>query len=280
MAPLSPALAPLERAIAGPDEAWLRERLAATGAAARDGLATAFPALARRLGRTGLAGRVYADGVRADLGAWRRCDAAGALLLAAADPVEDERVVDLFRHGDLEERTVLLRAAVVRPLSKATSDLLDEVQRTNVVAHLEAACCDGNLLVRALDGGLLSRERFDRLVLKLAFLDLPLARLDGVRARPSTELTRMLLDLASEREAAGRPVWRDTLRMAAGAPTPGTVARVLGGLEHGDAGWRLASAEAFATLARPDLAPFARERLAREARADVRAALERALSTR
>ena len=60
---------------------------------------------------------------------------------------------------------------------------------------------------------------------------------------------------------------------------PGTVARVLGGLEHGDAGLRLAAADALGRLRRNDLLPFARERLDREDRPEVRAALERALAS-
>jgi hypothetical protein len=276
--PVPAALAALNHALVGSDEAWIREKLAAPAAAAREALAVVFPALARRMGRGGLSGRVDHAGARADLSAWRRCDAAGTLLLLAAEPVEDDRVIDLFVHGDLEERAILIRASALRPLCAATSKILDEVQRTNVVAHLESAVLDGNLPARALDGGLLSRERFDRLVLKAAFNGLPLARMDGVVERPSADLSRMLLDLASEREAAGRAIWADTLRLAAGAPVPGTIARILGGLEHGDAGLRLAAADALATLRRADLAPFARERLARESRPDVRAALERALA--
>lgn|GEM_PF-1708168 len=278
MKPVPPALAALERALAGPEEPWLRERLDLDPVAARAALPVAFPALARRAGRAGLAGRAEHAGVRVDLAAWRRCDAVGTLLLHAADPVDDATLVDLFLRGDLEERTILLRAATVRPLCAATSRFLDEIQRTNVGAHLEAACLDSNLLVRALDGGLLARDRFDRLVLKAAFNDLPLARMDDVRARPGTELTRMLLDLATEREAAGRPVWRDTLRLAAGAPVAGTIARVLGALEHGDATTRLAGAEALVTLGRRDLVAYAAERLPREPRPDVRASLERAVA--
>ncbi|MBL9087671.1 MAG: EboA domain-containing protein [Planctomycetia bacterium] len=276
MKPVPPALAALERALAGPEEAWIRERLDLDPAAARAALPVVFPALARRAGRAGLSGRIVVGGAHVDLGAWRRCDAVGTLLLHAADPVDDATLVDLFLRGDLEERTILLRAASVRPLGAATSRFLDEVQRTNVGAHLEAACLDHDLLVRALDGGLLSRDRFDRLVLKAAFNDLPLARMEGVRERPGAELTRMLLDLATEREAAGRPVWRDTLRLAGGAPVAGTVARVLGALEHGDATTRLAGAEALLALRRKDLAAYAAERLPREHRPDVRAALERA----
>lgn len=272
-------LAPLVAALSGAEQAWIEGRLAEPAIKVREGLSTSLPALARRLGRQGLAGRIEVDGAHADLGAWRRCDAAGTLLLKAADPVADDALVDLYLRGDIEEKTILLRAAVLRPLSGATSRLLDEVQRTNVVAHLEAACLDGNLPARALDGDLLSRERFDRLVLKCAFNDLPLSRMEGVPARGGTDLTRMLLDLASEREAAGRSVWKGTLRMAAAAPSPGTAARILGALEHGDAALRLSAAEALSILRRADLAPFARERLAREPRADVRAALERAYPT-
>jgi hypothetical protein len=274
------SLAPLLAALPGPEEAWIRERLALPAAEARRVLPGALPALARRLGRGGLSGRLDVGDAHADLTAWRRCDAAGTLLLAASDPVPDDLLVDLYLRGDLEEKAILHRAAVVRPLTPATSRYFDEVQRTNVLAHFEAACCEGNLLARALDEGLLSRERFDRLVLKAAFNDLALARMEGVRERPGADLTRMLLDLASEREAAGRSVWRDTLRMAAGAPAPGTIARVLGGLEHGDAGLRLAAAEALLDLQRTDLFPYARDRAARERDPDVRAALDRAQKAR
>ncbi len=276
---LPPSLAVLEH---GPSDAgaqWLDAQLARPRADVLAALPVVLPALARRLGREGLVGRVEHQGARADLASWRRCDGAGFRLFAAADPVPDAVLLDLYARGDLEERTVVLRAVTLRPLCDATSKLLDEVQRTNIVAHLEAACLDSNLLVRALDGGLLSRDRFDRMVLKVAFNDLPLARMYGVAARPGPELSRMLQGLATEREAAGRSVWRDTCRLTAGAPVPGTVARVLGDLEHGDAGRRLAAAEALATLGRPDLLPFARERLAREDKPDVRPALERALAS-
>jgi len=276
---LPPSLAVLQHGPADDGTRWLDGQLARPPAEVLAALPVVLPALARRLGREGLVGRVEHQGARADLTAWRRCDGAGFRLLSRADPVPDAALLDLYARGDLEERTIVLRAITLRPLCDATSKLLDEVQRSNIVAHLEAACLDSNLLVRALDGGLLSRERFDRMVLKVAFNDLPLARMHDVAARPGPELSRMLQGLATEREAAGRAVWRDTCRLAAGAPVPGTVARVLGDLEHGDAGRRLAAAEALATLRRPDLVEFARERVAREDKPDVRRALERALAS-
>jgi hypothetical protein len=74
-------------------------------------------------------------------------------------------------------------------------------------------------------------------------------------------------------------VWRDTDRLLAKAPVPGTIARILGGIEHGDDQRRLAAAEALALLHRKDLAALAAERLPREPRPEIRAALERAAAT-
>ena len=155
--------------------------------------------------------------------------------------------------------------------------LLGEVQRTNMVLHVDAAVCAGDLLVRAARAALpgFGATEQNRLLLKLAFLDLPLRRALGAEALANAELSRMLQDLATEREAAGRAVWRDTDRMLGRAPVPGTAARLLGGIEHGDDGRRLAAAEGLLALQRRDLAPFAKERLAREPRADIRAVLER-----
>ena len=56
---------------------------------------------------------------------------------------------------------------------------------------------------------------WNRLILKLAFIDLPLRRAFDAERHANTELSRMLQGLATEREAAGRsvtpsytPVWR------------------------------------------------------------------------
>jgi len=91
----------------------------------------------------------------------------------------------------------------------------------------------------------------------------------------NAELSRMLQDLATEREAAGRAVWRDTDRMLGRAPVPGATARMLGSLEHGDDCRRLAAVEGLLALDRKDLLPLLRERLPREPRADVKALLQR-----
>ena len=240
-------------------------------------LPVVFPGLPRRLGRDAVGrGRAAIGPGTVDLGAFRRCDLAAAVLLLETAANADA-LWDLYAHGDIEERAMLLRSLHFLPLGPITVRLLGEVQRTNVVSHLEAALCDGDLLARIGDEPWFERAAVDRLLLKLAFLDLPLARAFGVERHANQDLSRMLQDLATEREAAGRAVWRDTARLIGRAPTTGTVARLIGGLEHGDDAVRLAAAEGLRHLHRDDLAPFAAERLAREPRPAVQQAL-RALS--
>ena len=151
------------------------------------------------------------------------------------------------------------------------------MQRTNTGAHVEAGALDSNLATRALDAGLLPREDFHRLVLKLAFSDLPVWRLFGALDHADAELSGMLQDYATEREAAGRGVWLDTYRFLGRAPTEGSVARLIGGLEHGDDALRRAAAEGALALGHKDLVPYAAARLPREPREAVRAVLQRIL---
>ena len=254
--------------------------LAAALARARGGASAIpelFPQLPRRIGRGGLGGGRVAEGnAVADLDAWRLCDAA-ALCLLQREAAPDALEVELFRHGDLEERVMVLRCLSLLPVRPATATLLGEIQRTNMVVHFAAGMCDSNLAVRARGAAGFTGDDFNRMLLKLAFLDLPVERVLGWETAAGAELSRMLQGLATEREAAGRPVWADTNRVIARGPTAGTLARLLGGLEHGDDRSRLAAAEGLLHLRRPEAAPLLRERLEREQRAEIRTALQRAL---
>jgi hypothetical protein len=277
----------LDDFLAPDSRTWLREACGRlrTGAAE---LPVLFPQLPRRIGRDYLPPELRRDedsGAVVDFGAWRACDAAALRLLAAAerDP-RPKMLLDLHDRGDMEERTMALRALACLPIGAATGRLLGDAQRTNHVNHVVAACLDSNLLARTLDAADprstgFGREEFNRMILKLAFLDLPLRRVFGARRHADPELSGMLQGLATEREAAGRKVWHDTNRLIAHAPTAGTIARVVGGLEHGDDEHRLAAAEGVATLRQPWIRDLIAERLSREPRASIRAALERALET-
>lgn len=231
-----------------------------------------FAQLARRTGKqplldTGPGQWSEHDGAAVDLGMWRTCDAT-AYVLAAHANVDDPTLVDLYLHGDFEERIAALRCAALLPISAATVELFGEVQRTNTVAHFEAGALDHNLAVRALaeggeDAGF-TRDDFRRLILKAAFQDLPLGRMQGALDEVDETLSSMLQDFATEREAAGRPVWVDTWRVLGRAPCAGAQARILGGLEHGSDPVRLAAAEALRDLNVPELGAHAASRLERE----------------
>ena len=212
-----PDTAQLRQALPKQARDWLDRALRRLDAQPQ-ALTELFPQLARKLGRDLLGGGKIIEGTAVvDLGAWRLCDAGGFALLQRADP-QGELIVDLFLHGDLEERTIALRSAARLPISTATLQLLEEVQRTNTVRHFEAAICETNLAVRALEHPHFDETAFNRLILKLAFLDLPLDRVFEAEQKANPTLSRMLHALATERQAAGRSVWADTDHLIALAP--------------------------------------------------------------
>ena len=259
----------------GPTALAIAEPLLAEVRADRSRLPVVFPGLPRRLGREPVrGGRTSLGPGIVDLDAFRTCDLAAAWLLLSA-AATDAELWDLYAHGDIEERAMLLRALHFLPVGPITVRLFGEMQRTNMVVHLEAGLCDGDLFSRTVGQPDFDASVANKMLLKLAFLDLPLHRALGAEAHCNAEFSRMLQDLATEREAAGRAVWRDTNRMIGRAPTLGTTARLIGGLEHGDDGVRRAAAEGLLALNRKDLQPFARERLSREPRQDLRALLQR-----
>lgn len=260
--------------------AWLEEALGRVGTEGKSCIPELFPQFARRIGRDPIGGgRIDTDGISLDLDAWRLCDGAAAALMHKAE-ISDELIEELFAHGDLEERTQVLRCLALMPVTDAGVRLLGEAQRTNTVTHFEAAVCDSNMAVRALDHGKFPLEDFNRLILKAAFIDTPLARIFGALDKANPELSRMLQGLATEREAAGRTVWSDTDRLIARAPIEGTLARLIGHLEHGADAIRLAAVSGLEDYDHPQCSAFLAERLPREPHEEVRTAIERALAKR
>lgn len=261
------------------DAAAQADALVAEVSEDRKRLPVVFPGLGRRFGKQVIGGgRRRVGDAEVDLDAFRACDLAAAYVLLGCGADEHE-LWDLFAHGDIEERAMILRSLNFLPLGAATVRLLVEVLRTNIVLHLEAALCDSNLLCRAVTASLCDQDTANRLLLKMAFLDVPLERALGAGKCANERLSTMLQDLATEREAAGRHVWRDTWRMLGLAPCEGALARLIGGLEHGDDGVREAAADGLLALQQtsnvPHVAAFARERLPREPRAAVVERLQR-----
>ena len=269
--------------------AWLNHALnEALGDPER--LKVLWPQIPRQLGRQALV-QGAEDRVETlehglvNLRALRVCDAAACVLLEAGlgedTEAADAMLDDLYSHGDMEERTMALRAAACRPPTTGATRLLHEVQRTNMVVHVEAGVCDTDHVARTLRAKTpgFGIEDFNRLMLKLAFQGLPANRVLGAEEFANADLSSMLQGLATEREAAGRSVWSDTVRFGARAPAPGTLARVLGGLEHGDDAQRLAAAESVVHLRdhRELWLPLVEARIPREKRPEIAAALRHAL---
>lgn len=243
-------------------------------------LEVAFPALVRRCGATPLVpldheGRFVAtDSYRLDLAAWRVADAAAALLVTSAIDAghESDLLRTLFDQGDLDERVSVMRCMPFIAELNVVLDFMREAQRTNTSDLFEAAWFDHDLASTYLP-----QDDFNRMILKIAFCDLPLARVFGAVDRANGDLSRMLQDFATEREAAGRSVWLDTLHLIARAPVAGTTARVVGHLEHGDDAVRLAAVQAVAAMKNSELRDYLTQREGRERHPRVREALALAL---
>ncbi len=272
----------LEQDLPRDSRAFFASALARVRAEGARAIPELLPSLPRRIGASPLGGGIReidlaeGDVARIDQDAWRRCDAAGAMIIAAGRP-SDDMLIDLYLHGDLDERIIVIRALSTLSVTAATVRVLEEVQRTNMEPHFRAAASGTNLPARAARHAAFGRDGFNRMILKAAFIDVPVSTLFDAETAANPDLSRMLQDLATEREAAGRRVWPGTCLLAAHAPTAGSLARIIGGLEHGDDEQRFSAARALLVLNRPDLAPFAKERLPREPRPEIRAVLEQAI---
>jgi hypothetical protein len=134
--------------------------------------------------------------------------ARAALLLRALDclaPEEHAAFVDeVYRRGDSREQAALLRALSVLPGPERFLATAVEACRTNVRAVFEAVACDN-----PYPAGHFPDLNFNQLVLKVLFVELPLASVVGLGGRITPELRRMADDYARERRAAGRPVPAD-----------------------------------------------------------------------
>ncbi|MEE9391375.1 MAG: EboA domain-containing protein [Planctomycetota bacterium] len=207
-----------------------------------------FAATLRKIGREALTGGLIQNDQAAIIAeSFRLCDLAAPLLFDAAGIANDgDAIFRLYERGDHEERRMILKALTLLPVMPVSIRLLQEAHRTNDGNIFIAAFADTDLPARALDD-----DDFARGILKAAFTDLSLDRILGASKRATPELSRMLLDFMSEREAAHRPVWAGSIELAAFAPCPGVLAKVTGDLWSGVDARRLAAIRAAKTLNDP-----------------------------
>lgn len=213
-----------------------------------------------------------------NLASYRHCDLAAASLLVSSEPLlVDGDLTRLFFLGDAFERRMILKALPFLDLRNQGVELLGEAHRSNDEELFFAAFADSQYASIVLDD-----DDYYRAILKCAFIGLSPLRLIGAEARASTELSRMLLELVTEREAAGRENWPGTLPLAAHAPCPGLRSRVMGDLWHGEDSRRSQAYQAAATMLEKgqdnDLASELELRIAMERSAELKQFLEQVLA--
>jgi hypothetical protein len=176
-----------------------------------------FAGVARRLGEAGGAAPKEAPSIPDARPHWTLTDwIRAALVLRALRSVEvaaQPAVVQrLFEGGELGEQESLLRILEVLPLPSRYVETALLGCRTNARRVFEAIACDNAYPERHF-----SERSFNQMVLKAIFIEVPVARIEGLARRRGAELERMARDYASERRAAGRPVPADVDVVLAGS---------------------------------------------------------------
>lgn len=179
---------------------WLDQVLASIGP---DTLSSVRVSLARSTRKVGDAALESAD-----VPAWTARDAARAAIVLRAflSRPEDAAVAygQWLRRGDQGEQESLLRMVSLLPEPAAVLSVAIDACRTNSEVVFRAIAC-GNPYPAAYFPDL----NFNQLVLKAVFMNVPVAEIEGLAPRITSELLRMADDFAVERRAAGRPVPED-----------------------------------------------------------------------
>jgi hypothetical protein len=141
--------------------------------------------------------------------AWPLACALRVALLASACAALDPRehlglLKEAYAKGDNGERIAVLRGLSLLPDARRFTDIAAEACRTHVQDVFEAVACDNEFPQRYFPD-----QSYNQLVIKALFVEIPLARVKGLRERRNPELYRMARDYEAERRAAGRPVSSD-----------------------------------------------------------------------
>src|SRR5882672_8066073 len=163
----------------------------------REAFYAAYTAASRKAGRDRLpTGWFVEDALRA------------ALLLSLADLIAAEDflviAIECYERGDTREQQSWLKALPLFPGGERFVSLAIDACRTNIAPQFEAIACENPYPARAFP-----ELNFNQMVLKAMFNGVALSRIAGLETRRNEELTRMALDYAAERRAAGRAVPAD-----------------------------------------------------------------------
>jgi hypothetical protein len=107
----------------------------------------------------------------------------------------------LFTHASLDEAVALYQIMPVLPFPELLRERAAEGVRSNMQAVFEAIALDNPFPAEQFD-----LDTMNQTVLKAFFLGVDVDRIVGLANRANPTLTRMLLDYAHERRAAGRSI--------------------------------------------------------------------------
>ena len=192
--------------------AWLDKAVADAAAGQTESLFAAYTTAPKTTGRELLALSElessqltsFAPGI--SFAHWTRDDAGrAALLLALSGRVTGEQfvatAVECYERGASREQQSWLKALPLLPRPERFLHVAIDACRTNILPQFEAIACENPYPARHFP-----ELNFNQLVLKAMFNSVFLARIVGLDGRLNTELSRMALDYAAERRAAGRSV--------------------------------------------------------------------------
>jgi len=192
---------------------WLRRALLM--AEEREAAQLAFGLAPRRLDKRALPLSAD-DGARAHAllpgwcpARWRLDEAARVLIVARFSDLYPDAIDRLARHADVSEQVALYRGLPLYGTHLDLHEVLGRGLRTHAVPVFEAIAHHNPWPAAHLD-----EHRWNHLVLKALFMEVPLEPLVGFEARLNPTLARMALDYAAERRAAGRRVPHDLWRCA------------------------------------------------------------------
>lgn len=198
----------------------------------RSALASAFPAVGRKVGR-----RPLTSASEPSVHDWTVDDAGRVLLLLAAGDGACCEIADLYRYGDAAERRAVLRSLPFLPDCDTGLDLVRDALRTNDPRLIAAAM--STFALEQLDD-----DAFNQAVLKCVFVGVSLEGMASIIDRATPELSRMLADHVHERVAAGRDVPPDLWPLVEAHPPLDVLAAIEAELDHPIAARRDAAAGA------------------------------------
>ena len=140
---------------------------------------------------------------------WRLCDVGRSYLLRRAlDAVPADQheafVAGVFKQSDNREREALLKTSSMLPDPRRFLATAIDACRSHVQSVFEAIACENRYPSEHFPD-----PAFNQMVLKAFFTGVSVNRIVDLGRRVTPELSRMALDYAAERTAAGRPVPKD-----------------------------------------------------------------------